>query len=96
MQRTILIEMFGDGVEGLERWLRLAHWSELSAVSEYHDYGAYLTNQHPRQARWAHWGNTGAARTHLPTELSDPEVILDHLRSTYPRAYSVSFHSYLA
>jgi len=95
MQKSILVEMFGNGTGGLHKWLSLADWKEPSALAEYHCYGAWISNQHPGRARWAQWRNEAMRRDLLATDAANEEEQIANLRQSNPGAYSVSLHAYL-
>ena len=94
MQQAVVQDMFPNGPESLQRWLSLADWTQLSAISEYHSYGAFL-NTHTDQARWGHWGNIAVARREAPSLDLTPEVWIGEIRAANPDAWSVSLHTYL-
>ena len=95
MQRAVVNEMFPNGSESLQRWLSLAHWGQLSPISEYHSYGTFLSNTHTDQARWGHWGNVAMARDDAPSLEVAPEEWVEQVAAANPDAWSVSLHTYL-
>jgi FkbM family methyltransferase len=95
MQKDILREMFGDLSVGLARWLSLADYSGDAALSEYHCYGTWIIRNERSRVRLAQWGNRQSTTSHFPPESLDARTGLEVLRSRFPHAYSVSFHSYM-
>lgn len=93
MQNDILRMMFGDARDGLANWLRMI--DSTNALSEYYCYGTWVTRNARSRVRLAQWGNCPSRRSNLPNESLDASASLALLRSRFPHAYSVSFHSYL-
>jgi hypothetical protein len=96
MQNDILREMFSDVEGGLYRWLEMADSTEMSGMSEYHCYGTWIARNDTLRVRYAKWGNRHSLRPQSLLESTDVLTALGMLRSRFPDAYSVSFHSYLA
>ena len=81
-----------DVDRALELWIRSADFSENSALSEYHTYGAFIRNAEPSNAIPARWGNARMKRSSLSVgALHD----LDEVRRLGAPALSVSLHAYL-
>ena len=77
---------------GLRCWLGAADFSLASALSEYHSYGAWLTFSQPKQTARCSWGNVEPRRLDASAEFD--ELRIATLRSEYPEATSVTFHSW--
>jgi hypothetical protein len=81
-----------DVGRALELWIRSADFSEHSALSEYHTYGAFLRHTEPSNAIPARWGNVAMTRS----SLADLTVLdLDAVRQRGAPALSVSLHAHL-
>ena len=89
LQKSIVNEMFTDGLGSILSWASTINAAEQSALSEYHSYGTYLLNSHIERVAWARWAN---AIAYNPTPIG---VDASSLQERFPWAQSVSFHSYL-
>lgn len=89
LQKSIVNEMFTDGLVSILTWASKMNAAEQSALSEYHSYGTYLMNSHIESIAWTKWANAIAFNS-TPIGVSDAS-----LRAKFPWAQSVSFHSYL-
>lgn len=93
MQNDILRIMFGDARDGLANWLKMV--DSTNSLSEYYCYGTWVMRNARSRVRLAQWENRPSPRSDSPYETLDVSASLELLRSRFPHAYSVSFHSYL-
>jgi hypothetical protein len=73
----------------LEAWIRLGDYSEPSAVSEYHMYGAFLRRTEKHNAVIARWSNVSLASSAATLQLQE-------IAERFPSYSSASGHSHLA
>lgn len=95
MQPAVVRAMFPRGDESLLAWLDAADWTESSAVSEYHDYGSWLSRSLPERAVWVCWRNETFAFDERALGPRSVDSSLDSLGRQFPRALSLSSHRYL-
>lgn len=93
IQSRIVREMFGMGTATYERWLRAGDWTEDSAIAEYHDLGAWLSEHHRDDVVLVRWRNRFGWRDQLPRGGSVGDR-RDLLRARFPHDLSVSFHAH--
>lgn len=85
-QRDILEELWGG--DRLYEWLSCADTSSTSSMSEYHSYGSYIIQNHPKRFEFSQWANAELSRTDM-NDLSY-EAVACAARD----ARSISIHSY--
>jgi hypothetical protein len=97
---AVIVERHGDvahadqgeflDVDGaLEAWIRVGDYTESSAVSEYHMYGAFLRRAEKRNAVLAQWSNVSFSPSTVTLQL-------DEIAKRFPTHSSASGHAYLA
>lgn len=97
MQRDILEQVIGTGLEGLEQWLEAARPSDADEplLSEYHTYGAVLWDRCRDRAVLAASRNRRVRRLELEEAAEGDPDALDRLRMRYPGALSLSCHAWV-
>jgi len=86
MKRESVRAVFGEGGEGLFKWIALGDFSEVSAVSEYDTYGTWMLYNKPNQIRFAKWNN-------FPIEIDPRKTEYEELKYNYGQYHSISSHS---
>lgn len=86
MQKSIVVEMFGENLIGLTKWLELADKSSSSPVSEYHCYGRFLSTRQPEKCSFSRWNNLFV--------LSQNEKLEELIKTNHDRYSSISVHRY--
>lgn len=92
---SVVREMFGTDGERLGRWLELGDWRELSSVSEYHGYGAWLLSRHPAEVRLVRWRNVELPRSILRSRDPEGSMRFELVAAMIPDAHSASLHHHL-
>lgn len=95
VRRDVLAAMFGTPTAaGLAAWLHAADWAVDCPVSEYHDYGTWLSTRDPDRAVMAAFRNVRSPRADVPDDVllgGDVGPLIER----FPGALSVSLHAYL-
>jgi FkbM family methyltransferase len=63
MQKSVVLEMFGENLQGLESWLKLGDFKATSPISEYHSYGRFLIDRFPEKVLLSSWNNLFISNT---------------------------------
>jgi hypothetical protein len=88
MKRENVVEIFGNNGEGLLRWLKLADYSEGSALSEYDTYGEWMLRYKKTQVKFSKWNN-------VPAKINPSNVSYEEISHDYSLYNSISNHTYL-
>lgn len=86
MQKSIINEMFGAGLEGITRWLENGNFESKSSISEFHTYGRFISERHPERCCLSSWNNLFVEST--------TDDLLGLLDSYSDKYCSVSMHKY--
>lgn len=92
MQPDVLTEIFPDD-SWFERWITSGNPELQSAVADYHTYGRWLVEHHPRRVAMARWDNN---RFVWPFPAgTNPQKSLERIRELNASFLSASSHRYL-
>ena len=80
---------FLDVDGALDAWIRAGDFTEPSAISEYHTYGAFLRRAEKHNAVLARWSNVSFSPSTVTLQL-------DEIAKRFPTYSSASGHAYLA
>lgn len=86
MQKSVVLEMFGENLEGLEFWLNLGDLKATSPISEYHSYGRYILERYPEKVLLSRWNNLFIS--------SEAKDLVDLIDRCDPKIASISVHRY--
>lgn len=92
MQPWVVREIFPDD-EALVRWAESGDAAEKSAVADYHTYGRWLVENHPRSVVMERWHNKGFVWDFSGD--SSAEQVIEELRRRFKKCGSVSSHRYI-
>ena len=96
MRPDVLVQMFPDGALSLRQWIAAADFSQPSALSEYHCYGAWLREYRPASVAIGSFGNRGRDRDELAAAADGAALddVIEVLTQRYTDRASLSFHSW--
>lgn len=88
MKKDTLKAIFGHNGEGLLQFIKLADFSESSAISEYDTYGEWAITHRPSEIAFAKWNN-------LSVKIIPNKTSYEEIKDKYRLYHSISTHSHL-
>jgi FkbM family methyltransferase len=88
MKKDTLRAIFGQNGEGLLQFIKLADYSEFSAVSEYDTYGEWAITHRRSEIAFAKWNN-------LTVKIIPDKTSYEEIKVKYSLYHSISTHSHL-